>query len=145
MENRDIRFRGKALDGGRWVEGSLKLGEWKYEPEPRYDEEASTIVGPYLDVQIDVDPNTVCQFTGLFDQQGNEIYEGDLLCGYHVGCPKEGENVRYRVLFLAGNYKCLRVGEFEYHDSRDYCNLSEVACVVIGNKYDNPELLEDAS
>ena len=74
MLKRDIVFRGKRVDNGQWVEGSL-IGE-------------DVIVGKIVDFEEDyfttefwykVDPETVGQFTGITDKNELKIFEGDIL------------------------------------------------------------------
>lgn len=67
---RIILFKAKKLSDGKWVKGSLvktpfgTFIEW-YEDSVCNKEE--------------VDPSTVCQFTGLTDCEGNEVWEGDII------------------------------------------------------------------
>lgn len=70
MKIENIKFKAKRLDNGEWVEGDLMKESYG----ARIIEHTSK-----ADNWIAVDPSTVCQFTGLKDCKGNEIWEHDLL------------------------------------------------------------------
>lgn len=79
MEIENIKFKAKQLNSGKWFEGDLvRLGN------------RVCIGGDHIkDGITDVDPSTVCQFTGLKDCKGNEIWEHDLI--HFVGYKPIGE------------------------------------------------------
>lgn len=151
---RTIKFRGKRIDNKEWVYGYLyKLPLPNGEAcmiltqdnihldnslEPKYDLDFTLWVDLFL-----VDPATVGQFTGLFDEDGREIYEGDII---KIVEEFDDENVYTRngvVCFAEGIFglKDKNGKHFTYlgwlmHD--EFITMLE----VIGNIHDNPDLIE---
>ena len=160
------KFRGKEIDTGKWVYGGLfkepappqcfeKTLEDKYwivYPNPRYMPDWNL---PYQMVRTDVDKNTIGQYTGLKDKNGKEIYEGDIVTGTDYPFIDEGKQNYVGIVVFYDDvasfgyvYKCVRKdkrgisnginNEFEANENL-ICDDLE----VIGNIYDNPELLEE--
>lgn len=130
MEDRYL-FKAKRLDNEEWVQGYL-YGIW----EKRYILWGMTNDVPNM---IEVDPSTICQCTGLKDKNGKLIWENDI-CDRKEEYP---EIVKYNNGDWTLDYSYLKGKESGYC----YCNLGfyvlERKCVeVIGNIFDNPELLE---
>lgn len=128
MENRYL-FRGKRIDTGEWVFGELVHSVYKI---------GDTCVGQYGNEvgMHEVDPETICQCTGIKDKNGKLILENDIVncltedCSGYIGWNESEAGFYFNVL--------LEDGSFEEEHIYDYQDCIE----VIGNTFDNPELLE---
>lgn len=125
MKVESIKFKAKRLDNGEWVKGDLVHSTSYVGISYPSDE--------FSDVPIvhRVDPSTVCQFTGMKDKEGKEIFEGDLLYDEDSGIVsaiKWKRNICGYVYEKAGAFATMRV--FSNHT----CFLK-----VIGNKFDRNE------
>lgn len=139
MKDRHL-FKAKRLDNGEWVEGYL-YGIW----EKRYILWGMTNDIPNM---IEVDTSTICQCTGLKDKNGNLIWENDVVkdlfsdaCaqikyGSYQSCfdSTKTEHVGFYVDWLGKYTK-------RYRKDLGYW-IHMVDEEVIGNIFDNPELLE---
>lgn len=120
---REILFRGKHMHvcpenkhlDGTWVEGYL-------EDENHINDGKCEFL---------IDPETICQYTGLIDKNGKKIWEGDIV---------QDKNCTYKVVWGEGNggwtaeYESVPLYSIGCATSKKY--------KVVGNVYDNPELLE---
>ena len=124
---REILFRGKRVDNSEWVEGYYcRAFRWAgdKEPVPAIQENDSFMFRA-------IDPETVGQYTGLTDKNGNRIFEGDII-KFCTGLKKP-----YIVEFDTGRFVLTRSDA--HAEIIDVCI---VPCEVIGNIHDNPELLK---
>lgn len=135
---REYLFRGKRLDNGEWVEGDLSqdrdLGTAYVQGFDYYCDECGLQREPF---GFEVDPETVGQFTGLTDKNGRKIFEGDV-CLDSTGWV-------FVVIWDSDNGRFL--GRHSKPRGDTYiCYVGRVPAVeIIGNRWDNPELLEGTS
>lgn len=123
---REILFRGKRVDNGEWAYGSyVHIVQYKGSTDYIADEEPDQYV---------VIPETVGQYTGLTDKSGlTKVFEGDIIHG----------NLGNFVVRWSDNISGFVAGEKERtHPCMNRGTMN--CCEVIGNIYDNPELIKEA-
>lgn len=132
--NREIIFRGKRVDNDEWVYGFLRCRNYIDVWTPHTWKEEDGSAGEYATVEsYQVKSETVGQFTGLVDKNGKKIFEGDIL----KGCWKMIFEVYYDDCLL--QFRAKTVDGF--NNDIDYYGYPH-QIEVIGNIYNNPELLE---
>jgi uncharacterized phage protein (TIGR01671 family) len=128
---REIIFKAKRTDNSQWVEGSLletkgilQISVFDHELYKKESEGGWDIFD--FNTFVTVDSETVCQYTGLTDKNGNKIWEGDINqdLGY----------VFWNKDFAAFQWCYLNGDIMDFEDEQEWC-------IVIGNIFDNPELL----
>lgn len=125
---RTIKFRGKDLKTGKWVYGDLHI----LCDEPHIHTEPSHF--PYAGRRYFINPETIGQFTSLFDRNKKEIYEGDIL---RINDDEKGV---IEVRFVRGVFAFLWNGDLD--DEMPINAPTHEWAEVIGNIHDNPELLK---
>lgn len=135
---REIIFRGKRKDNGEWVYGSyIRL---------RADEPSvfdTYHIYSYVDDEFyDVAPKTVSEYTGLMDNNGKRIFEGDII---QYKTKYDVAPIYSYVVYCADtdNYPAFDLEQHAYEINGLQGACRECLCEVIGNKWDNPELLEE--
>lgn len=125
-----------------WVTGNLIVSNGKYYIHPagnvvNVKNETGRII-----VMHEVIPDTICQCTGLKDKNGNLIWENDVI---EVAEHEDAVNGLYGVIYCKHShcYALERSIDFHYNFfTFSALNGFETSSNVIGNIFDNPELLE---
>ena len=113
--NREILFRGKKIDNGEWIEGSLITTKYNYYIVPIVDETIKALT------YISVIPETVGQYVNHIDKQGNKVFENDTFIDQTITWSDETNG-----FYLKDKY-----GE-EYHEKLEELHIREIT----GNIYD---------
>ena len=131
---REILFRGKRLDNGEWVKGFITAACARARRLYFIEKPAQDLDD--CNHSYEVDFTTVGQYTGMLDKNGNKIFEGDIV----AFSGSNDELTNYEILWYRNRWI---VRESTYNAVTDlnlsFCNRS----VVVGNVYDNLELLRE--
>ena len=148
---REILFKAKKVKNGEWIEGGLidlDIDSGYCYIVPPYKQASTLPIGFLITDGMElVTPETLCQFTGLCDKNGNKIWENDIIkyhfgeiyapikYGYYQNCfdSQKTEHIGFYVDWTGD--KCLR------KDLGYWINM--VDAIPVGNIFDNPELLQE--
>lgn len=122
---REIKFKAKRLDNGEWVYGSL-IRSTAGIKERAYIVDNFSSMSDYS--VIGVAPSTICQFTGLKDCEGKEIWEGDIVEREIYDLYKGSTKVKAVIEYLDGAFVAITEG-IPYSLYFKYIK-------VVGNKFD---------
>lgn len=132
--NREIKFRGKRVDNGKWIYGDLR--------QPNTDKPLLQYYGLVFiyrhsdSSMFQVIPETVGQFTGLLDKNGKEIYEGDICLINDIQFDEEESFA----IEWEGEMATFVLSSKTITVTFDVVYARQLE--IIGNIHDNPELLE---
>lgn len=128
-------FKAKKKTSGEWVEGYIAKAKWYLDEKEMFVILPTDLcIYPHCEFSewIEVDKNTICQFTGLTDKNGCKIWENDIVYIPYMSL----EDSYCKVVFRRGAF----IGEMA-----DGCedSLLNRKAEVISNIFDNPELLQE--
>ena len=138
MEDRYL-FKAKRLDNGEWVTGSLITCEdGTYKIATSYLDGDTNIA--ILICAYDVDRDTICQCTGLKDKNGKLIWENDIVAYWDTYNTENGQAEMDCIGKVVWDDETISFQVTNRLSAESWEVLDE--CSVIGNIFDNPELLE---
>lgn len=135
---REILFKAKRINNGEWV-----VGQYVNTCYPGKDKETGHFIVVYPNKYHKIYTSTICQFTGLCDKNGNRIWDNDIV--------NTNSNLRAQIKFglysnsfstrkyNQGFYVDFMDNEYYRHELGYWAGKS----VVIGNIFDNKELLQE--
>lgn len=124
MKIESIKFKAKRLSNGEWVVGSLIRSTAGVKEKTYIVDKFSSMSNYSI---IGVDSSTVCQFTGLKDCKGNEVWEGDILEGSNKG----------EICFEQGAFLIRSIDDNALFSLSNYVTWNGmITCKVVGNKFD---------
>ena len=124
---RHIIFRGKRLDNGEWVYGSLVTFNGFHVIVDHYTPNGD---------EVRVIANTVGQYTGLQDKNGKKIFEGDIMSLV----TEFGDTIIREIRFIDGAFCVIGEQEDDLHGLSWAVEMCDG--IVGGNIHDNPDLLK---
>lgn len=128
---REILFRGKRTENGEWIEGFYAKSGDKH-----FILIDSGFAFGYVKMK-EVIPETVSEYTGLTDKNGKKIFDGDIM----VFC--KGATHPFEIKWDGLGWKMFTADGKRIKDSFESGEIQHMQkSEVIGNKWDNPELLE---
>ena len=149
---REYKFKGKRKNDGEWVYGCY-LKRWAGIGYKHFIHDGLW--------EHEVDPDTVGEFTGRYDKNGNEVYEKDIIASevWHGGvehfvaemeAEKQGKKINWVrphvILFNKYGAFCMKPIEFMDDESWHGYEIPAADKIeIIGTVHDNPELLKEGS
>ena len=141
MEDRYL-FKAKRVDNGEWEVGSLialPTGEYEISNKCNNPPDCDPMWDKVV-ITHKVDPTTICQCTGLKDKNGNLIWENDIVGFWDTYSTENGQAEMDCIGKVVWDDETISFQVTNRLSAESYEVLDE--CSVIGNIFDNPELLE---
>ena len=138
---RDILFRAKRGYDNRWLYGNLVIDNFNrphvINPQFFYEDGHHLGYEDNTDQPVFINELTIGQFTGAVDRVGNKIFEGDI-----VHCTSRTDAADMVIIFEQGQFRMVLCERYkEYITGYGYYDFNCFDKLVIGNIYDNPELI----
>ena len=144
---REILFKAKRVDNGEWL-----VGQYVNTCYPGNDKETGHFIVVYPNEYHEIYTSTICQFTGLCDKNGKKIWESDIISYQRDNddCPFQNKDTKKRFgkVFYQGFRSTFAIGMGKNGSRSINDDLWKYVqngnrVEVIGNQFDNPELLQE--
>ncbi len=146
---REIEFRGQRCSNGKWVYGyyiESKISWRGHKPHKSWIASGAISNGGFFNIlgRYAIKDDTVSQFTGLHDKHGKKVFEGDIV---EVDDFTSAYTSKYRgVVKMYRGYWCVEyedsILEMTAHPMLFFDDFADRKTEVIGNIFDNPELMK---
>ena len=133
---REILFRGKRVYNRKWITGYYSYYE------TCHDHFIITDMSYGVPDIEQVYPETVGQYTGFTDKNGKRIFEGDIVRFYYVDDEGNDAHEDFLIFFEEGAFRAQYLENPKVAPNTLHDDIEIEDSYVIGNKWDNPELLE---
>ena len=145
--NREILFKAKRKDNGEWVEGyyfCMVHDDGRHIHHFIMPLEVDLSLGtPIENIQVEINQETLCQYIGITDKNDKKIFENDIIETITFGFEKDHfiTSVKFGVKFSMQGFYLANGRSMFYFGQSDLTKMDDTQ--VIGNIFDNPELLEE--
>lgn len=137
MMNDRYLFRAKRIDNGEWVEGFYVCNEMHYIGVSCTEHNVVPAIRWF-----EADPHTVCQCTGLSDEDGKKIFDGDIVGFIDFTSTENGYSEQYCRGQVTWDKETASFQVTERLSAESY-EVLDRGCKVLGNMFDNSELMEE--
>jgi uncharacterized phage protein (TIGR01671 family) len=134
-------YRGKTIDTNKWLYGNFVYTKYECPDKEYYEIQLFDFDERDSLIHNDVDKNTVCEYTQMTDSKGNKIFGKDILKSYYSPVDSVILELYVQVINVSGSWKVFHAKDKWFKDLFEFLLDNADDVEVIGNIFDNPELI----